>query len=113
GAKPLLVVHHQYLDFRLVHLLGVFPVQTSATSRFNGNCIVTTAPPDAPFRASRLPPCAVTICCAIQSPRPLPSAFVVKYGSKMEASFSGGIPGPLSLTATQTIPSTRAALTST
>ena len=42
------------------------------------------------------------------SPRPVPWARVVKNGSKMCASLSAGIPGPVSLTVTTTWPPVRA-----
>ena len=44
----------------------------------SGRTMVNTAPPDCPFCACKLPPCATTICCAIHSPKPLPSGLVVK-----------------------------------
>src|SRR5208282_5419375 len=61
-AEAPLVVHHQYVDTRLVHF--------SAACAARGSRMPSTAPPPGALAAWMAPPCAVTICCAIQSPMP-------------------------------------------
>ena len=49
--------------------------------------------------AQMLPLWSKTILCTIARPRPVPSFFVVKYGSKMRSLSASGMPVPVSLTA--------------
>ena len=59
-----------------------------------------TLPPASPADTVRWPPQSSTIPRAMASPRPSPSAFVVKKASKICARLVSGMPGPLSATAT-------------
>ena len=73
-----------------------------------GSMIRNDVPP--PSRASHAiePPCASTICRVIARPRPVPSPFVEKNGSKMRERTSSGMPAPRSSTPTTTLmPSAR------
>ena len=62
----------------------------------SGSLIRNVAPPPCRFSADIRPLCASTMVRAMDSPMPIPSALLVKNGSKISLSFSAGIPGPLS-----------------
>src|SRR5262249_34312519 len=66
------------------------------------------APPPVLFSAQRRPPCAATIVCEIESPRPRPSGLVVTNGSNRRSISSGGMPVPQSRTAKHTLPAASA-----
>src|SRR5687767_12091840 len=64
-----------------------------------GRCTTKRAPPSRVLlSASISPPCSTMTFLTIASPRPVPSAFVVKYGSKMRPRIDVAIPGPSSST---------------
>src|SRR5262249_5651195 len=67
-----------------------------------GNSRVNVAPWPGSLSKRMLPPCSSTMRWTIESPRPVPSALVVKNGSKMRARTSAGMPGPSSFTESTT-----------
>jgi hypothetical protein len=79
----------------------IWPDSRGILSLASGSVSVNTAPPPGALAARKSPPCATAICCAIHNPSPLPSGFVVKYGSKISPKFSAGMPGPVSCHAQQ------------
>ena len=67
----------------------------------SGSSIRNVVPPPGPIATEMLPPCSSMMPRQSDSPRPVPSpgAFVVKNGSKILPWISGGMPGPVSATA--------------
>src|SRR5712672_1994639 len=65
----------------------------SSQATDNGNDRWNTAPPSVSFSAQIRPWCAKTMVRAMERPIPMPCSLVVKNGSKIWVSLSGGIPG--------------------
>src|SRR5438445_189152 len=61
-----------------------------------GKTIANVAPPPGVSLTAIVPRCASRVTRTSARPRPVPSRFVVKYGSKIRCRRSAGIPGPWS-----------------
>src|SRR5262249_28129958 len=81
-------------------------VSTVAAGGASGTPVGDGAPAPGALVTWRSPPWRATSECAMGRPRPVPCpALVVKNGSKMRSWTSGAMPGPLSPTSTNTLPS--------
>src|SRR5205823_13870799 len=102
GEDRLLVVDHQQRGRRL----GAHVFSADNAGGSTGRRTTKVAPRPRALCSWMSPPWRATSECAMASPSPvpLPTALVVKNGSKMRSQSSGAIPGPLSLTSTNTLP---------